>query len=362
MRRKNLVLCFLALFVAWQAFADEPPLRTGGAEKEALRLSIWCQAAVKGQSRDGANGIAECTVRPTCPLVIGYAIRNDGPEPCFLAWSDVTVIPYDFTIRNGQGRRVTSAIKANRAGRHGALIIIPPGAEISFRADLLELFPPTGMAGIERPTLYEAGIYTVSMHLRCVAPRDPSKGRELWVGSLNSNVIKIRIQVLSEEMRTALWTDYNRASPRAKPRLAWLLASNTSGKWDPRLSRLLDAKDPSVRTIGTIAIANGCDAPEEYVPKLETLLQRDESSMVRAYAAVALGKLESTRSVPILIEHVRDRREESYRAAIRALGWIKDKRALPVLRDVAENDPEGWVREAANESIRAIQQSQEQRE
>ncbi len=85
----------------------------------------------------------------------------------------------------------------------------------------------------------------------------------------------------------------------------------------------------------------------------------EKSPDVRANAANALGKLKSTRSVPILIEEVRTRQERSYRAAIRALGWIKDKRALPVLKDVAENDPEKWIRKIAKESISAIQQSKE---
>jgi HEAT repeat protein len=51
---------------------------------------------------------------------------------------------------------------------------------------------------------------------------------------------------------------------------------------------------------------------------------------------------------------VKSRKERSYREAVRALGKLGDERAIPVLQEVANTDPEEWVRKAAEDSISSI--------
>ena len=43
-----------------------------------------------------------------------------------------------------------------------------------------------------------------------------------------------------------------------------------------------------------------------------------------------------------------------FREAVRSLGKLGDKRAIPILEEVAKTDPEKWVRQAAEASIRRI--------
>ena len=81
---------------------------------------------------------------------------------------------------------------------------------------------------------------------------------------------------------------------------------------------------------------------------------------MRAAAAYALGESGSKDAVPSLIKAVKSRQGRSYRAAVRALGKLGDRRAIPVLEEVARDDREEWVRKAAQDSIRSIRAATEQ--
>ena len=81
---------------------------------------------------------------------------------------------------------------------------------------------------------------------------------------------------------------------------------------------------------------------------------RDADTGVRSQAAAALGRLGSRRSVPALIEAMKDA-PEVRRSAAKALGQIGDRAALPVLTAALQDD-DPKVRRYAARAIAAIEE------
>ena len=91
------------------------------------------------------------------------------------------------------------------------------------------------------------------------------------------------------------------------------------------------------------------------VKKLIKTLE-DGDSYAKIDAATSLGEIGDSSAVPALIKALDDQDFDVRESAAGALGKIKDERALSKLEDVAEDDPEKLVRDAALEAIESIEE------
>lgn len=82
-------------------------------------------------------------------------------------------------------------------------------------------------------------------------------------------------------------------------------------------------------------------------PAIAAILLNDPDAMVRAQAAVKLGKSKDPDAVQFLVQALTDRDEEVRRATIEALGEIGDRSVAPKAIDVLVRDESPNVRRAA---------------
>lgn len=80
----------------------------------------------------------------------------------------------------------------------------------------------------------------------------------------------------------------------------------------------------------------------------------DRNLYVRERAAQALGEIGNPKAVPFLLTVLQEKSFALRLAAVRALGRLGSPEALPSLQQVAENDPESFIREAAVAALRKI--------
>jgi len=98
-----------------------------------------------------------------------------------------------------------------------------------------------------------------------------------------------------------------------------------------------DSKGPDSRIIGALSKALKC-----FNAKMQT------------GAALSFGEIKDARAVLPLIEALQDMDRDVRMEIINALGKIQDKRALPSLTELKKNDPDKYVRKAAEEAIMSI--------
>jgi hypothetical protein len=289
------------------------------------------------------------------PLLLRISISNGTARTQFLARSDLDLVPGDFSIRRADGTIPASVVKAHRVGRSGELVSIAPAKGLDFDVDVFRLFPPESAVLANRPSLFEPGTYAVSVKLSRTEP-GVLAGEQLWAGTIDSNPVTVTIEPLSKQQVDDLWLRVKRITGQEQVRLVALLAAVSSR--ERRFLGMLDESDEQLRILSIAALVKSRLADKEVISRLERTLRNDPSPSVRSHAAEALGKLSGTNSVPALTDAVASRQETSYRAAIQVLGLYGDERAIPVLTDVGDKDPEEWVRGAALESIRRIKSRQ----
>ena len=83
---------------------------------------------------------------------------------------------------------------------------------------------------------------------------------------------------------------------------------------------------------------------------------KDGDAYSKIDAATSLGEMGDPSAVPALIKALDDPDLDVRESAAGALGKIKDERALSKLEDVAEDDPEKLVRDAALKAIESIEE------
>ncbi|MCX4246534.1 HEAT repeat domain-containing protein [Paraliomyxa miuraensis] len=132
--------------------------------------------------------------------------------------------------------------------------------------------------------------------------------------------------------------ELQRARPRPSP-LAESRRDHLANKLPPLLSQARSDKDAHARELGCEALANL--GAQQAIPDLRVIFRTDRSHGVREHAAIALGQLGDVRVLEELVLAVgglkggaarRNKQGESMaRAACRALGYLGDSRALPVM-------------------------------
>ena len=145
--------------------------------------------------------------------------------------------------------------------------------------------------------------------------------------------------------------------------LLWALGTAGDAGAVPALVEGLIDADPGIRK--TAAFAVGELGDPALLDRLLPLLE-DPQADVRWNAALAVSRLGSDAGVPVL-ERMLDRRltsavpeitaeqqQETMIGAIRALASVRGADALPLLEDLAENDPSLKVRQAAIEARKAL--------
>lgn len=131
----------------------------------------------------------------------------------------------------------------------------------------------------------------------------------------------------------------------------------------PPLVELLKHEDPHIRWNAARTLGKIGEPALAAVPGLLIQLE-DKEPLVREHAAEALGDIGprvalNPKVVPALAKALKDPDKKVRRDSVRALGQI-GAAAKPVLADVktCQNDPEGIVKTAAENAVKAIEASQ----
>lgn len=98
----------------------------------------------------------------------------------------------------------------------------------------------------------------------------------------------------------------------------------------------------------------GARKPTGGVDLVENVLLSENNPLLRSEAMCALLGYDCEKSLKLLVEEVKSRRERSYRAAIVVLGCLGKEDCIDVLNEVVKTDEIDWVRVRANESIMQI--------
>lgn len=118
--------------------------------------------------------------------------------------------------------------------------------------------------------------------------------------------------------------------------------------------RLLADADSGVRYWAAIVLEQYVVATDPIAPFVAAL--SDGSSLVRAHAAGALGKIRNRDALADLVRALEFDTDEWVRAAaVDALGAIGDSSALPALRRAAAEDPSPFVRDHASRAVDLIE-------
>lgn len=153
-----------------------------------------------------------------------------------------------------------------------------------------------------------------------------------------------------------------------------MLAANKSKEAIDLLIKILDIGVNNVKTENGVIVNNFWDVrveaayilgelkAKEAVPKLVELLQKDNDPIVKAYVAMALGKIGDTSVVPLLINLLQMYKSE-YKSSnapliyglIVALGDLGDPQAYGVLLEVSQGNYPMYIRQMAIQSIKKIQ-------
>lgn len=346
-----LAACFFPQAVA---AAEEIGRQAPDAVPSAANVQVELTLQLDEQpAAEGGRESEPYVLRPGEPIRVRCTIINVGKKPAIFVASDLRFTGQSFVMKNKAGNRMRGNIKGRPWQRGGRTKQLQPGRRIFVDVELLALFPPEASVGRAWPVLYAPDSYSVQFK-RSYVKSSADLPENAWTGTLSSNKLEFRVRPFTDQEREELWNEYEKSKGNERLTLARILESSMGGTWDPGMEKLLADPSPAIRGIGCIGCARMGALAAPCVQTLETLAEKDADPLASARAAVALGSIGLRRSVPVLIQVVKVRKERCYRAAIRALGKLKDERAIEVLKDVAENDPEEWVRNAAKRSIGLI--------
>ena len=300
------------------------------------------------------------------PIILRLVIQNNSDKP----WSvdrRLFGTPRAFIVRDSDGKPVYSNLKVDWRWYPVLEAHIKPGERQLHRVGLSSLYPYIHSASPRLVTLYKAGDFSVQAFLRSPVetgylPRGKAWPESLYPRDLQTNTLYFRVVAPHPEQIEVWLKDIGSAHQNERIRRIQLLGAAEANEAVAALCALaIQDESYHVRVVAIQALGKIQDPAS--VECIEKAVQRDPSTTVRAYAADVLGQWGLKRSVPILIDSLRYRTAPSrgeaedwvwYAAVVKALGDIGDPRAISVLKEIAEQDPTGWLREAAAASIERI--------
>lgn len=361
------IACLAAMIVVVLRRGAGPPATL--SEPEPRQSGLVAKLAFADNTGENSKDF-----KPSQPIVLDVLLKNYSEQPWSVD-SRQMELPEAFVIKNSTGRVLRSITKITYPLYPVVERRFEPGDEYRFRVNLLELYPHVSNPGLDVLSLLTPDQYSVQAVIRNPVgqyshqPADTELPVRLWPDDLISNVLSFKVRELSkreikrELRRIGQLTEKERM--KAIDRLGAVGAKEAVSE----LVKLASTDDSvDVRIAALLALGRIGDS--SVVQQVESILLKDESSNVQAYAAGLLGQWRLKRSVPALIEALKNRKvvtpaanEEvgnvPYAAAIRALGDIGDPRATAILTEISQQDPVGWVRKAAAEQIRRIENSRD---
>jgi len=151
----------------------------------------------------------------------------------------------------------------------------------------------------------------------------------------------------------ALFKDTNSSTRSIAARTLGQIGAPAIG---PLVATLAD-KNAVVRSnaVSALAIADPDRALEHQVTRYVNDLNDDASPLIRASAALALGKIGGERAVdPLIVRLAKDTDLKVRANAAYSLGLLANKRAEPALNDVAKKDSEDFVKRIAKDAYEKL--------
>jgi hypothetical protein len=108
----------------------------------------------------------------------------------------------------------------------------------------------------------------------------------------------------------------------------------------------LNSADPDLRRIEVINLSDSSNAAVHY-NTFATILEKDPDYLVRAQAALALGKLKNPQAIPLLIKALEDTSQWVRLDAVTALSHTNDASAILPLCKVLKDDVSPDVRRSS---------------
>lgn len=304
--------------------------------------------------------------KPGQPIVLDVLLKNYSKEPWSVD-SRQMELPGAFVIKNSAGRVLRSITKITYPIYPVVERRFEPGDEYRFRVNLLELYPHVSDPGLGVLSLLTPDQYSVQAVFRNPVgqyshqPADTELPVRLWPDDLMSNVLSFTVRQLSKREIKRELRRIGQLAEKERMRAIDRLGAVGAKEAVSKLVKLASTDDSvDVRIAALLALGQIGDT--FVVQQVESILLKDESSNVQAYAADLLGQWRLKRSIPALIEALKNRKVVTrkrpanvpYSAAIKALGDIGDPKAIPILTEISQSDPTDWVRAAAAEQIKRI--------
>jgi len=289
------------------------------------------------------------TFRPGDPIMLDVLLKDYSKEPWSVD-SRQMKLPESFVIKNSQGRILQSAMKITYPIFPVVEKQFEPGDEYRFRVNLLAFYPHVldphlGMLSLLTPDQYSVqAVFRNPVAQYSRQPTDTELVDRLWPDDLMSNVLIFTVRQLSEREISKEIRRITQLPDTERIKVIGKLGAMQAKQAVPTLIELASTdKSINVRIAALLALTQIGDISA--VQDVERILLTDESSNVRAYAASFLGQCGLKRSVPVLIEALKNRKVVTptadeqvgyvpYSAAIRALGDIGDPRPIPILTEL----------------------------
>jgi len=356
---RSACLCFVGLL---SVLATIPT--AGGAGEAGLVAKLSFVGEIDTEPSLAGNIAA---FRPGEPILLKVAIRNESKEQVVID-DRLLGLPSTFVVRDFSGEALSSIRRIS----YPAFPVVPrsfsPGEEYSFRVDLLELYPDEPSPAIGVRSLFAPDHYTVQLILR--TPRREFEGsseecwpQTLWGEDLESDALHFTVRSLTQEEIAHYLAGLSSLPPKERMQTLALLGGAGAKAAVSQIASV-GLSDPSadVRLSAIQALWRAGDRTA--ISAVERVLLEDPSAIVSGYAAALLAHWRQQRSVPVLIQALRERRQLKgqegqsstwYGAAIRALGDIGDPRGLEVLTEISQQDSDPLMRVLATFNMNRIQ-------
>jgi hypothetical protein len=307
------------------------------------------------------------------PIVLQVQIANGGNRPWAIERRNLS-LPYSFVVRDSSGKVCLSPLKSAYRWYPVEERLIAAGERLTWRVNLLDLYPYMAPLSSKEPNPHRPGVYSVYMALPSPMERHQGSTQpwppDLWPHMIRSNDLHFTVKECSDREEKNLLSGLDQVPVQEKlQRIKMLSAARAKGAVQALAAIAGGDESCDVRTAALSALsAIGDPAPVEAV---EGILRSDACPHVRAEAAALLGRWGLDRSVPVLMDVLKKRTPGApkddpefvwYSAVVRALGDIGDERAIPLLNEVAKDDPADWVRKGAEINIQRIKTGEGKRE